>query len=150
VSPVPRAWSVNFIAGATLSDEVTNARRVRCVNEPAPRCYSPPYQALAGGLVYDRATGLTWQQTIDANTYTWSSALAYCTSLGSGWRTPSLTELQTIEDHTILGQGLDGIDLPPDAGHTVWIALTTGRTLSQFGRPSARSSRQRWNGDTWR
>jgi hypothetical protein len=46
--------------------------------------------------VLDHATGLLWQRNLDPGSYTWPDALKYCTSLGIGWRAPSLTELQTI------------------------------------------------------
>jgi hypothetical protein len=108
----PQGWSVGFIGGGTGYEAVTTVHRARCVNEPTPQCYSPPYQVLAGGLVYDRATGLTWQQTTDASSYTWSSALTHCAGLGAGWRAPSMKELQTIVNYgAMVGQDLDGIVL---------------------------------------
>jgi hypothetical protein len=114
-------WTVDFSNSRTTLDDETIPREVRCLNERLPRCYSPPYQALAGGLVYDRATGLTWQQTTDASSYTWSDALSHCSSLGAGWRAPSLTELQTIVDYTVVGQALDGIEVPPASiGSGTW------------------------------
>jgi hypothetical protein len=106
-------WTVDFSTGETTLDEEPTPREVRCVNERTPRCYSPPYQTLAGGLVYDRATGLTWQQTTDTTSYTWGDALSHCAGLGMGWRAPSLTELQTIVDYAMVSQALDGIEVPP-------------------------------------
>ena len=57
------------------------------------------------GTVYDTKTKLTWQQTVPSTTYTWANAKTYCgsaavsTSLGgTGWRLPTLKELQTIVD----------------------------------------------------
>jgi Protein of unknown function (DUF1566) len=57
----------------------------------------------AGGMVFDTVTGLTWQQTTPAGMPSWSTATSYCTNVpagltGTGWRLPSLTELQTIVD----------------------------------------------------
>ncbi len=59
------------------------------------------------GTVQDTKTGLIWQQTVPSGTYTWADATAYCGSTvvstrlgGTGWRLPTLEELQTIVDHT--------------------------------------------------
>jgi len=49
--------------------------------------------------VLDTETGLTW--TIDANMAgqkTWDEAVAYCESLGYGWRLPTLGEVESLLD----------------------------------------------------
>ena len=54
---------------------------------------------IASGTVYDTQTKLTWQQMISTSSYTWADAKAYCSALslnGTGWRLPSINELQTI------------------------------------------------------
>lgn len=52
--------------------------------------------------VYDTKTLLTWQRVPDAAAHAWSSAQMYCLGLNlggmTGWRLPSLKELQTIVD----------------------------------------------------
>jgi len=55
------------------------------------------------GTVYDTKSKLTWQQTVSSTTYAWADAKTYCagvgTSLGgTGWRLPTIKELQSIVD----------------------------------------------------
>jgi hypothetical protein len=59
--------------------------------------------AAGSGTVYDTKSNLTWQQTVSSTAYTWADAKAYCagvgTSLeGTGWRLPTIRELQSIVD----------------------------------------------------
>jgi len=58
-----------------------------------------------GNIVMDYTTGLQWQDDATAATYrpgNWTMAGAYCTAMTldgvSGWRLPTLTELQGIVD----------------------------------------------------
>jgi len=68
------------------------------------RADSPPGRyTIANGTVYDTKTLLTWQQINSDKTYTWAEAGQYCATLnleGTGWRMPSVKELQTIVDDT--------------------------------------------------
>jgi hypothetical protein len=55
------------------------------------------------GTVLDTKTKLVWQQDTPPLTYSWSDAKAYCASVGtslggSGWRLPTIRELQTLVD----------------------------------------------------
>ena len=65
-------------------------------NAPATR------YAVSNGTVADKKTKLTWQQTVPTTTYNWSDANTYCQSTvgaalgGTGWRLPSIKELQTL------------------------------------------------------
>jgi hypothetical protein len=59
----------------------------------------------SNGTVYDTKTKLTWQQTISSNSYAWADAKTYCAGVGSslggtGWRLPTLKELQSIVDYS--------------------------------------------------
>ena len=47
----------------------------------------------------DALTGLIWQQNAPTGAVTWDAARTQCTSLGTGFRLPSLGELQTIIDY---------------------------------------------------
>lgn len=61
------------------------------------------------GTVEDTMTTLLWQQAVPSTTYSWANAKSYCAglSLGSatGWRLPSMKELQTLVDETIPSPG---------------------------------------------
>jgi len=55
------------------------------------------------GTVLDTKTKLLWQQDTPQLTYSWSDAKSYCASVGtslggSGWRLPTVRELQTLVD----------------------------------------------------
>jgi hypothetical protein len=57
------------------------------------------------GTVYDTKSKLTWQQTVSLTTYTWAAAKTYCTGVGTslggtGWRLPTIKELQTLVDYS--------------------------------------------------
>ncbi len=59
----------------------------------------------SGGTVYDTKTKLTWQQTVPTTTYTWANAQTYCAGAavssalgGTGWRLPTIKELQSLVD----------------------------------------------------
>jgi len=79
------------------------------------------------GTVYDTKTKLTWQQTVPSTTYTWANAKTYCgsaavsTSLGgTGWRLPTLKELQTIVDYSQSNPSIDSTAFPSTPGNVFW------------------------------
>lgn len=88
------------------------------------------YTTSAGaGIVADNKTGLIWQQASPSTAFDYPSAANYCTKNtpalpGSGWRLPTVKELQTIVD--------DSATSPPtiDAAFTLtqtgiyWTATT--------------------------
>jgi hypothetical protein len=60
----------------------------------------------SGGIVHDSKTGLDWQQVVSSTKYTYANAMAYCSGntaalAGSGWRLPSIKELQTLVDDSV-------------------------------------------------
>jgi hypothetical protein len=78
---------------------------------------APPsrYTVPMPGTVYDTRTKLTWQQTIDANSYTQSAAANHCTGstlAGSGWRLPTRAELLTLIDPTLYDPAVDRTTFP--------------------------------------
>lgn len=57
------------------------------------------------GTVYDTKSKLTWQQTASSATYSWAAAKTYCAGVGAslggtGWRLPTLKELQSLVDYS--------------------------------------------------
>jgi hypothetical protein len=75
---------------------------------------------IAGGAVADTRTGLTWQRTVPVSTYTWNQAVAYCPTLGTGWRTPSIKELMTIVDFTKAMPAIDVAAFPGTPSERFW------------------------------
>lgn len=64
------------------------------------------------GTVTDTKTGLTWQQSSSATGYTWGAGMTYCSSNtaslpGTGWRLPSVKELQSIVDFRVRNPAID-------------------------------------------
>jgi hypothetical protein len=65
--------------------------------------------------VYDTKTKLTWQREFPGEGFTWSEARSYCVNLdlqGTGWRLPSMKELQTIVDDKTTMPSIDGAAFP--------------------------------------
>jgi len=96
-----KAWYVDFAKGDAHNTVVDSNLRIRCVSGTPANCSSIRYQAAGLGAVKDATTGLTWQQTVATEQIkTWSSAGAYCSTLGTGWRLPGPAELESIVDLT--------------------------------------------------
>ncbi len=73
---------------------------------------APPgqYTIPGDGTVHDTKTGLIWQQTLGdpSGGSSWSAAAGYCSSLtlaGLSWRVPSVKELMTLVDFTVVASG---------------------------------------------
>lgn len=77
---------------------------------PNPSGYS---MDAANAVVYDKVTGLFWQQNVDAGMYTWDEARGYCTNLDYGgytdWRLPWRIELVSLIDYTRKHPAIDPI-----------------------------------------
>jgi formylglycine-generating enzyme required for sulfatase activity len=77
----------------------------------------------ASGAVFDTKTKLTWQQTAPSGTYTWADAKTYCQNLslaGTGWRLPTMKELQTIVDDSRLNPSIDPTAFPATLATYFW------------------------------
>ena len=101
------AREVYFSSGDTGHDGVLGTNYVRCARGPAgtPSPAIPPARyTIGGGTVYDKKTGLTWQQTTSSETFAWADAKAYCANTNpgvpGGWRLPTAKELLTLVDVT--------------------------------------------------
>jgi hypothetical protein len=78
---------------------------------------SPPSYALMPDAVLDTGTGLLWQRTPPAVWVGFADAQAYCAGLSlaghDDWRTPSLQELLSLPDPTLLWPTIDPLDFSP-------------------------------------
>src|SRR4051812_45398658 len=82
------------------------ALSVVLVAAPAPASAPAGRYTITGGVVHDSKTGLNWQQAAKQTAYTWANALTYCSGNvaalpGTGWRLPTVKELQTIVDDSV-------------------------------------------------
>jgi hypothetical protein len=77
----------------------------------------------ANGTVYDTKTKLTWQQTVPSGGYDWAGAKTYCAGLnlgGTGWRLPTIKELQTIVDDSQTNPAIDTTAFPSTPSDFFW------------------------------
>jgi Protein of unknown function (DUF1566) len=98
-------------------------------NAPAGR------YTISAGTVYDTKTKLTWQQSVPTTTYVWADAKAYCSSAavgaalgGTGWRLPTIKELQSLIDYT-QSSAIDQTAFPgTPAGGLFWSSTPSADT----------------------
>ena len=121
---------------ATVSPNCAGQKnRVRCVR--GSRCYPKSrFVVLDGGLVRDTLTGLVWQQQGSTSAMKWTDALTYCSSFGSGFRLPTVKELDSLVDPTLpSGPSLDTAAFPSTGTNRYW----TSSPLGPGGTPSDRA-----------
>ena len=94
------AYSVYFGLGETgMGDRGQRSGYVRCVR--AGKRAGAPRFSVKDGWVWDRSTGLVWQQKPAAETLSRAGAVAYCEQTEvAGARLPNEQELQTLVDTT--------------------------------------------------
>ncbi len=115
------AWAVNVGDGNSYcaAGETYQARCVR-----GSRCY--PVSRLAaqdGGLIRDTLTNLVWPQQVSTTDMTWEEAQTYCSSLGAGFRLPTVKELGSILDLT-RANPIYQTDFPSAAVLSFWTSTT--------------------------
>lgn len=99
---------------------------------------APPgrYTYPASGTVYDTRTQLTWEQSVDAGTYSQSAAASYCTSLplaGGGWRLSTIEELESIVDDTTVNPAIDVTAFAGTPNAWFWSSSPYADTLNAPG-----------------
>lgn len=101
-----------------------------------------PAEADAGLTWTDPATGLMWAKNDNGSDVNWKQAVAYCSSLqlagSSGWRLPTIDELQGIDDPTLSAQ--TGFDFGVSDVHVKGKLKLTGWSWS-----SSPGSQGPWN-----
>lgn len=99
---------------------------VALLSSHAAEANAPPgrYTFPQTGTVYDTKTKLTWQQSVDPGPYDLPGATSYCMSLGLAggtWRVPTVKELLTIVDVTIIGTPtIDTVAFPKTPVEYFW------------------------------
>lgn len=94
----------------------------------------PGHFEIVGDTVEDTATKLTWQRYVSARSYTLKDAASYCADLsleGSGWRLPSVKELQTLVDESRSRPAIDR-EVFPDTPPTFFWSSSNVASFSMY------------------
>ncbi|MBI5544659.1 MAG: DUF1566 domain-containing protein [Deltaproteobacteria bacterium] len=86
--------------------------------------------AVSTDTVYDTATRLTWQRAVSSTTRSWADSKSYCASLSlagfsSGWRLPTVSELETLVDRTTYNPAIDSTAFPGTQSEHFWSSSST-------------------------
>lgn len=95
---------------------------------------------VAGTIVSDQATGLSWARSPAPSLLSWDAGLAYCESADAGWRLPTAMELATIVD---LVTPMAGVSTPfntlmTPATDTAWSSSRNSAGQAAAFNPSLR------------
>jgi hypothetical protein len=138
--PSHYAWALSFSSDNSGGYSLDTTHRVRCVQEPALKCYSSRYQLISPELqfmAYDAATGLTWDEFYSIPALNLDDAIAYCAGVrldGSGWRLPSIMELLTIVDDATAHPAIDPIAFAGSPNEVFWTSTpVAGVSDMQWG-----------------
>ncbi len=143
----PTAFGVNFAHGRIKGYPITSPRGenllfVRYVRGNAD--YGQNDFVADVGLVFDRATGLTWQQADAGEPLSWEDALAYCEALEMGghadWRLPDAKALQSIVDYNRSPETTESAAIDPVFGVSDIESYYWSSTTHRDGPPD------RWGG----
>jgi len=93
--------------------------------QPTAQANAPPCRyTISTDTVFDNDTGLEWQRVEAGPSYTpWSDGGTHCTGLslaGSGWRLPTIQELQTIVDEHRSAPAADSDAFPNTQTAAYW------------------------------
>lgn len=100
----------------------------------APRCYpTERFVVTNGGLVRDTLTGLVWQQSTGASNMIWSNARSHCLSLGAGFRLPTIKELYSLVDLSVVsGPKINQMAFPEVMDVAYWTSSPRVDVLDNF------------------
>ena len=93
---------------------------------------------VTNGTVFDTKTKLTWQQSVSASPYIYGDASNYCASVGAslggtGWRIPTIKELQTIVDYAqTAAPWIDRTAFPATPQHYFWSSTVQAGNSSTY------------------
>lgn len=131
-----KVWATN--AGGGIGNhpksETISAGGIKRFHVRAVRDQSPPpalpsqFTNHADGTATDALTGLVWQRSSHADTFSWEDALSYADTLtlaGFGdWRLPNIKELRSINEESLVGPSLDGAVFGNAGARKYWSSTT--------------------------
>jgi hypothetical protein len=84
----------------------------------------PGRYVLTAETVADTQSGLTWQRAVPDASYSWADAKTYCEGLSlasqTGWRLPTVKELQTLVDIAAANLSIDAKAFPSTPASNFW------------------------------
>ena len=90
---------------------------------------TPANYVTSGSVVTDSVTGLHWQQVASASQMTWTVADYTCHELslsGTGWRLPTLIELESIVDYGAYNPSIETSAFPGTPTQRFWTGSGSG------------------------
>lgn len=136
-------WVVNWGGGVgahpkseTVSAGGTRKMHVRAVRDPYATTFSVDhFTDNSDGTISDNYTGLTWQKTQSAKTYTWEEALAYASGLTLGgksdWRVPNVKELFSLNDEKLHAPSFNTNFFPGITSGNFWSSTTLPNQITK-------------------
>lgn len=119
----PYAWVMNFYEGlASNAGNTTGSYHARCVRA-ATGSGAATYTTVTAGEAQDNHTGLIWQQAGSPTTMSAAAAASYCAGLalnGHAWRLPSVKELATTVDESLVAPAINRSVFPGTAKKTYY------------------------------
>lgn len=145
---VARFWALSNVWGLQpmRGDDqgMAPGGRVRCVRSTLDyeaKLHLAPKQrfSLAGSIAQDAVTGLAWQRHTCATPMTFGTAQEYCKGNaaglpGSGWRLPTIRELQSLVDRQRSTGALDPEVFPTVCAQPLWPFWSTNAWLQGGAR----------------
>jgi hypothetical protein len=89
---------------------------------------------ILSGTAYDTKSQLTWERYPSLYIYSWEEAQTHCRDLdldGSGWRVPSVKELQTLVDEGRTEPSVDSFAFPVTANAKYWTSTVRASDKSR-------------------
>jgi hypothetical protein len=119
-----RTWYVYFYFGYPDVDDGANENRARCVRSEASLSRASKHYDVQAQWVRDLNTGLLWQRQISEQSFDATSAAEYCAALAigqeSGFRLPTMKELETLVDERRFRPAIDVESFPDAPSEHFW------------------------------
>ena len=95
----------------------------------------PSYTDNGNGTILDNVSGRVWQKQDEGTKRTWDDAISYCSSLslaGTGWRLPTVWELETILDTAYHSPSIDTTYFPGTRSDPYWTSTVEPSGTNKF------------------
>jgi len=130
------AWGYNFKNGGDFNCGKYQNHYVRAVRGTYEEAAANDrYVDNNNGTIFDKYTGLIWQQVSPTEKQTWEQALSYCENLTLGnksdWRLPNQKELRSLVDYSKANPSINIKYFPTTFTDDIfWSSTTTASTTN--------------------